>query len=120
MAEVAVQPRHDFSDRAKYDALMEVVRTRLTTQVPLQIGGKTIAPGMYNVFVDLKPGNWTLVRALMVCQFKLGDVAAAGRTWDSLLAADFRLLRRSWMLTDLWPTEAIEAFSELEAAQAER
>ncbi len=35
--------------------------TRLTTQVPLQIGGKTIAPGIYNVFVDLKPGNWTLV-----------------------------------------------------------
>ena len=35
--------------------------TRLTTQTPLQIGGKTIAPGVYNVFVDLKPGNWTLV-----------------------------------------------------------
>ena len=35
--------------------------TRLTTQVTLQIGGKTIAPGIYNVFVDLRPGNWTLV-----------------------------------------------------------
>ncbi len=35
--------------------------TRVTTQVPLQIGGKTLAPGIYNVFVDLKPGNWTLV-----------------------------------------------------------
>jgi len=35
--------------------------TRLTTQVPLQLGGKTLAPGIYNVFVDLKPGNWTLV-----------------------------------------------------------
>jgi hypothetical protein len=35
--------------------------TRLTTQAPLQVGGKTIAPGVYNVFVDLKPGNWTLV-----------------------------------------------------------
>jgi len=35
--------------------------TRLTTQVPLQIGGKTLQPGVYNVFVDLKPGNWTLV-----------------------------------------------------------
>ena len=35
--------------------------TRLTTQVPLTIGGKTLAPGVYNVFVDLKPGNWTLV-----------------------------------------------------------
>jgi hypothetical protein len=35
--------------------------TRLTTQSWLQIGGKAIAPGIYNVFVDLKPGNWTLV-----------------------------------------------------------
>ena len=34
--------------------------TRLTTQAPLQIGGKTL-PRVYNVFVDLKPGNWTLV-----------------------------------------------------------
>ena len=35
--------------------------TRMTTQVSLQIAGKTIAPGVYNVFVDLKPGNWMLV-----------------------------------------------------------
>ena len=35
--------------------------TRLTTQVPLAIGGKTIPPGVYNVFADLKPGAWTLV-----------------------------------------------------------
>ena len=35
--------------------------TRLTTQAPLQIGDKTIAPGVYNVFVDLKAGQWTLV-----------------------------------------------------------
>lgn len=35
--------------------------TRLTTQVPLEIGGKTIPPGVYNVFAELKPGAWTLV-----------------------------------------------------------
>jgi hypothetical protein len=35
--------------------------TTLTTQVPLQVGGKTLAPGVYNVLVDLKPGAWTLV-----------------------------------------------------------
>lgn len=44
--------------------------TRLTTQVPLQIGGKTIAPGVYNVFVDLKPGNWTLVLSTQPVQEK--------------------------------------------------
>ena len=44
--------------------------TRLTTQAPLQIGGKTIAPGTYNVFVDLKPGNWTLVLSTQPVQEK--------------------------------------------------
>ena len=44
--------------------------TRLTTQVPIEIGGKTIAPGIYNVFVDLKPGNWTLVLSTQPVQEK--------------------------------------------------
>ena len=35
--------------------------TRLTTQAPLQIGDKTIAAGVYNVFVDFKAAQWTLV-----------------------------------------------------------
>ena len=35
--------------------------TRLTTQAPLQIGGKTLPAGVYNVFADLKSGAWTLV-----------------------------------------------------------
>jgi hypothetical protein len=35
--------------------------TRLTTQVPLEIGGKTIPAGEYNMFVDLKEKAWTLV-----------------------------------------------------------
>jgi hypothetical protein len=35
--------------------------TRLTTQVPLEIGGKTIPAGEYNVLVDLKENAWTLV-----------------------------------------------------------
>jgi hypothetical protein len=44
--------------------------TRLTTQVPLTIGGKTIDPGVYSVFVDLKPGNWTLVLSSQPVQEK--------------------------------------------------
>lgn len=44
--------------------------TRLTTQVPIQIGGKTLAPGVYNLFVDLKPGNWTLVVSTQPVQEK--------------------------------------------------
>lgn len=44
--------------------------TRLTTQTPIQIGGQTLAPGVYNLFVDLKPGNWTLVMSTQPVQEK--------------------------------------------------
>jgi DUF2911 family protein len=37
------------------------VTTRLKTELPLVIGGKTIPPGEYSLFVDLKPGNWTFI-----------------------------------------------------------
>ena len=37
------------------------VSTRLKTEVPLVIGDKTVAPGEYSLFIDLKPNNWTLV-----------------------------------------------------------
>lgn len=35
--------------------------TQFTTQVPLSIGGKTLQPGVYNAFAELKPNAWTLV-----------------------------------------------------------
>jgi len=37
------------------------VSTRLKTEVPLVINDKTVAPGEYSLFIDLKPNNWTLV-----------------------------------------------------------
>jgi hypothetical protein len=37
------------------------VTTQLKTEVPLTINGKTIAPGTYTMFIDLKPGKWTLI-----------------------------------------------------------
>jgi hypothetical protein len=37
------------------------VSTRLKTEVPLIIGDKTVAPGEYSLFIDLKPNNWTFV-----------------------------------------------------------
>ena len=30
--------------------------TRFTTQAPLEIGGKTLSPGVYNAFAELKAG----------------------------------------------------------------
>jgi hypothetical protein len=35
--------------------------TRFSTEVPLVFGGKTLPAGEYSVFVDLKPGAWTLI-----------------------------------------------------------
>ena len=35
--------------------------TQLKTEVPLVINGKTVAPGTYTMFIDLKPGKWTLI-----------------------------------------------------------
>jgi hypothetical protein len=35
--------------------------TQLKTEVSLVINGKTIAPGTYTMFIDLKPNNWTLI-----------------------------------------------------------
>jgi hypothetical protein len=37
------------------------VSTQLKTEVPLVINGKTVPPGTYTMFVDLKPNNWTLI-----------------------------------------------------------
>jgi hypothetical protein len=35
--------------------------TQLKTEVPLVINSKTIVPGTYTMFIDLKPNNWTLI-----------------------------------------------------------
>ena len=37
------------------------VSTRLRTEVPLIINSKTLAPGEYSLFIDLKPNNWTFI-----------------------------------------------------------
>ena len=37
------------------------VSTRLKTELPLVIGDKTVRPGEYTLFIDLKPSNWTFI-----------------------------------------------------------
>jgi hypothetical protein len=37
------------------------VSTRLKTEEPLVINGKTIPKGEYSLFIDLKPNNWTFI-----------------------------------------------------------
>ena len=37
------------------------ISTYLMTELPLAIGGRTVDPGGYTLFIDLKPENWTLI-----------------------------------------------------------
>jgi hypothetical protein len=46
------------------------VTTRLKTEVPLVVNSKTIAPGEYSLFVDLKEKNWTFVVSTWPAQEK--------------------------------------------------
>jgi hypothetical protein len=37
------------------------ISTYLMTELPLVINGKTVEPGGYSLFIDLKPDNWTFI-----------------------------------------------------------
>ena len=37
------------------------VSTRIKTDLPIVMSGKTIPPGEYSLFIDLKPNDWTLI-----------------------------------------------------------
>jgi hypothetical protein len=56
--------------------------TRLKTEVPLEIGGKRIAPGEYSLFVDLKEAGWTLVISTQPIQEKY-DPNEKMATWGA-------------------------------------
>ena len=56
--------------------------TRFSTEVPLVFGGKTLAAGEYSVFVDLKPGAWTLIFSKQAFQQKY-DPNEKVTTWGS-------------------------------------
>jgi hypothetical protein len=56
--------------------------TRIRTETPLVFGDKTLAAGSYSVFVDLKPGAWTLIFSNQPYQQKY-DPANKTETWGS-------------------------------------
>jgi hypothetical protein len=56
--------------------------TRFSTEVPLAFGGKTLPAGEYSVFVDLKPGAWTLIFSKQPFQQKY-DPNEKVSTWGS-------------------------------------
>lgn len=56
--------------------------TRLSTEVPLEIGGKRVAPGEYSLFIDLKEGAWTLIVSSQGVQ-KNYDANDKTNTWGA-------------------------------------
>jgi hypothetical protein len=56
--------------------------TQLKTEVPLGIAGKTVAPGTYTVFIDLKPNNWTLIVSNWKAQTKY-DPKNTAEVWGA-------------------------------------
>ncbi len=59
------------------------VSTRLNTEVPLVIGGTTIAPGEYSLFIELKPGDWTLIVSTWSAQTEFFDRTNRTAIWGS-------------------------------------
>jgi hypothetical protein len=57
--------------------------TKLTTEVPLMIGGKKLAPGSYDVFVDLKATGWTLILSTQPTRRRSGARTATIRSSTS-------------------------------------
>lgn len=58
------------------------VTTRLKTEVPLEIGGKKLAAGEYDLFVDLKESGWTLIVSTQAIQEKY-DPNEKVKVWGS-------------------------------------
>lgn len=42
--------------------------TKLTTELPIVINNKTLAPGAYSLLIDLKPNAWTLIVTTQAAQ----------------------------------------------------
>jgi hypothetical protein len=56
--------------------------TQLTTEVPMVINGKTLAPGTYTMFIDLKPNSWTLIVSNWLAQ-KRYDPKNTAEIWGA-------------------------------------
>lgn len=67
------------------------VSTRLNTEVPLEIGGTTIAPGEYSVFIELNADRWTLILS----------------TWPAQTAYDEKNKAALWGAYDYTPDKDI-------------
>jgi hypothetical protein len=94
------------------------VTTQLKTEVPLVINNKTVAPGTYTMFIDLKPNAWTLIVSNWPAQTRY-DTSNKAALWGAyeytpdkdvvrapmtLATLPFAVEQLTWAFTDM--TEA--------------
>jgi hypothetical protein len=83
--------------------------TKLNTEATLEIGGKKIEPGSYDVFVELKEGAWTLILSTQPTQEKY-DPADKTKIWGSYgYEPKFDVVRVPMLMAT--PQVAIEQFT---------
>jgi hypothetical protein len=83
--------------------------TKLTTEVPLMIGGKKLAAGSYDVFVELKEGAWTFILSTQPTQDKY-DSNEKTKIWGSYgYDAKFDVVRVP--MTMMTPAVSIDQFT---------
>ena len=79
------------------------VLTRLRTEVPLALGGKTVPPGEYTLFVDMKSRtDWTLIVSSQPAQ-AADDVPTRSKVWEAFVYAPDKDVARAQMLVERLP-----------------
>ena len=84
------------------------VSTRLRTEVPLVIAGKTVAPGEYSLFIDVKLNNWTFIVSTWAAQ-KTFDPTNKTALWGAYGYTSDKDVVRTQMKLDTLPV----AFEQL-------
>ncbi len=79
------------------------VLTRLRTETPLVFGTKTVPPGEYTLFIDLKsPTDWTLIVSSIPAQ-AADDVPTRSRVWEAFVYAPEKDVARVPMKVESLP-----------------
>ena len=79
------------------------VLTRLRTEVPLALGGKTVPPGEYTLFVDMKSRtDWTLIVSSQPAQ-AADDVPTRSKVWEAFVYAPEKDVARAPMRVEQLP-----------------
>ena len=79
------------------------VLTRLRTEVPLALGGKTVPPGEYTLFVDIKSRtDWTLIVSSQPAQ-AADDVPTRSKVWEAFVYAPEKDVARAPMRVEQLP-----------------